>query len=321
MLLHENKELFKQILKEVSDNLGLDEFQIEKDYYVSLLLKSISTNPDLSNVVFKGGTSLSKCYGVIKRFSEDIDISVKFESRRLGDGQRRKIKYAILNEVEKLGMVVVNKTDIQSDRDFIQYHVNYDEFKLGDISNKGLLPTILIESMYIYQPYPCKKLNVNSYIANYLQEYGHDELVVSYNLEPFTMNVQTIERTFIDKLFAICDYHLSGKYQRYSRHVYDIHMIWKSGILDIELTKDILPNIVEDRMKSKVNASCQLGQRPTSILREIIDAEVYRADYNRLTAIMIYDHVSYETCIASLEEILGLEIIPEEIKQFSIQVA
>ncbi len=74
MFLHiTDRQLLKDIIVTVSEKTGLDESIVEKDYYVTMILKEITLrNP---NVVFKGGTSLSKAYHIIERFSEDIDIT------------------------------------------------------------------------------------------------------------------------------------------------------------------------------------------------------------------------------------------------------
>lgn len=76
MYLHkDDKELLRDIIVTVSERTGIDESIVEKDYYVTMILKElVQRNP---NVVFKGGTSLSKAYHVIDRFSEDIDITLK----------------------------------------------------------------------------------------------------------------------------------------------------------------------------------------------------------------------------------------------------
>lgn len=69
MYLHENKENFQEMIELVSTDTGRAAAVIEKDYYVTLILRLLSEQ--LSNVVFKGGTSLSKGYHAINRFSED----------------------------------------------------------------------------------------------------------------------------------------------------------------------------------------------------------------------------------------------------------
>ena len=77
MELYKNRELFEQIIIKISEEKGINPSIIEKDYYVTIILRELSKR--LPNLVFKGGTSLSKCYDLIKRFSEDIDITVKEE--------------------------------------------------------------------------------------------------------------------------------------------------------------------------------------------------------------------------------------------------
>lgn len=92
MYLHkDDKELLRDIIVTVSERTGIDESIVEKDYYVTMILKElVQRNP---NVVFKGGTFLSKAYHAIDRFSEDIDIT--FEEH-LGEARRKKIKYQLL---------------------------------------------------------------------------------------------------------------------------------------------------------------------------------------------------------------------------------
>lgn len=74
MLLHNDKNLFEQTILQVSQKSGIETGIIEKDYYVTLLLRELTDA--LPSMIFKGGTSLSKCHKVIKRFSEDIDITL-----------------------------------------------------------------------------------------------------------------------------------------------------------------------------------------------------------------------------------------------------
>ena len=71
MYLHNNKLIFDNILYNASKELKIDYNIIEKDYYVTLFLKELVKI--VPGILFKGGTSLSKCHKVINRFSEDID--------------------------------------------------------------------------------------------------------------------------------------------------------------------------------------------------------------------------------------------------------
>lgn len=86
MYLHkENRELFRDVILLVSERSEVSEDIVEKDYYVTMILKKLSKID--YPVVFKGGTSLSKAFHVIDRFSEDIDITF---TEHLGEARRIK---------------------------------------------------------------------------------------------------------------------------------------------------------------------------------------------------------------------------------------
>lgn len=87
MLLHNEKELFREAVISTAEELGLVVPIVEKDYYVTIILKKLSM--ECPESVFKGGTSLSKCHHVIDRFSEDIDIAF---SNKLSQGMRKHLK-------------------------------------------------------------------------------------------------------------------------------------------------------------------------------------------------------------------------------------
>lgn len=65
-----------EILNQVNNQTGLPTDAIEKDWWVTVILKAIFLSKYAPYLVFKGGTSLSKAYNLIERFSEDIDLSI-----------------------------------------------------------------------------------------------------------------------------------------------------------------------------------------------------------------------------------------------------
>ena len=99
--LHKNSELFLQAINIVSQEKNILPEIIEKDYYVTLILKFLSEK--IPFIVFKGGTSLSKVYNLIDRFSEDIDLSM---NRRPTQSERVKSKELIIEIAENLGLVL-----------------------------------------------------------------------------------------------------------------------------------------------------------------------------------------------------------------------
>lgn len=313
MLLHKNKEVFKELITATASNLGLEYFQVEKDYYVSLFLKELTKHKPSITIVFKGGTSLSKCYSIIDRFSEDTDIAVQFNTDKVTSGEKKQLKNTILETIQALDMDLLNEENIRSRRDHNEYHIGYENSYNGD----EIVPHIIVETIVVYRPYPCVNLFVSNYVTKYLQSSNENQLISKYELEPFEMLVQSVERTFIDKLFAICDYHLEMKYNRYSRHIYDIHMIWQSGKLNKELMQSIVPDVVKDRQLFGIrNLSCQPGAYPNKILKEIVVKNVYQEDYNGVTSKFIYKPVDYRTAVASLNEIINSNIIPSQIQAY-----
>ena len=91
MYLHKDREMFKDVVEQTAEQSGRTPIVVEKDYYVTLILKLLAEQLDLC--VFKGGTSLSKGYHVINRFSEDIDITFK---EHIGESRRKKLKNVVL---------------------------------------------------------------------------------------------------------------------------------------------------------------------------------------------------------------------------------
>ena len=314
MNLHENTEAFKQFVNATATQAGLLNFQVEKDYYVSLLLKKLSLIENNVSIVFKGGTSLSKCYDIIDRFSEDIDLAIHFPDKKPGDGLRKRLKNGILAAINDLGFELINADEIQSDKDFNKYLVRYPKlFPTED----HMVPDIIIETLVVFKPFPCEKKKVSNYITKFLEKES-SQYIEPFELEPFEMEIQTIDRTFVDKLFAICDYHIQEKYDRYSRHIYDIHKIWNSGYLNLPQLNTLIESVAEQRQLIGTSTySCVGGAKPNAILQEIIDKNVYKNDYEKVTLNFLYNEVSYEESIASLKEIVELKLLPELIPTYS----
>lgn len=315
MRLHTDKESFKTIIEATSMHYALQGFQIEKDYYVSLFLSEIAKRA-IDMVVFKGGTSLSKSFEVIDRFSEDIDLAVRFNSKlKVTASERKKMKTLIVDIAKDLDMEIINLEETRSRRDFNAYKIKYNNLFS---SQADMLDYIVVETIVAYRPYPYKLLPVANYVTKYLAYEKEFELIEKFNLKSFLMNVQSVERTFIDKLFAIADYHLNNDYFRHSRHLYDIHMIWEKKILNFEIIKEILPDIIRDRQLNGIqNVSCMPGTKIVEQIHKIISTKVYESDFKDITMKFIYKSVSYQDCILSLKEILKQNILPETIKDYS----
>lgn len=114
MLLHNNKELFREVVISTAEELRLVVPIVEKDYYVTMILKKLSV--ECPDCVFKGGTSLSKCHHIIDRFSEDIDIAF---SNKLTQGMKKHLKNDTIAGISNvLEMPILNWENARSRRDY-----------------------------------------------------------------------------------------------------------------------------------------------------------------------------------------------------------
>lgn len=208
-------------------------------------------------------------------------------------------------------MKLLNEDQIKSGRSFNQYKIGYKNLYKND---NTMLPFIILETMLFYNPYPYTTLKTSNYITNFLFSENETEIINRFNLNPFNMCVQTIERTFVNKLFAICDYYLKDDYNRKSRHIYDVHMMWESKLLDLNIVKKIIPNVIKDRQRHEnINLSCNKGAKPVEILNEIVSKKVFVDDYNAITVKLLYKKVDYSVAIKTIQAIINSKILPEEI--------
>lgn len=82
MNLHKNHQELYDTLLVLGDRLNTSPAVIEKDYYVTMFLEALSKK--VPNLLFKGGTSFSKCHKIINRFSEDIDLTLDADNQTQG---------------------------------------------------------------------------------------------------------------------------------------------------------------------------------------------------------------------------------------------
>lgn len=290
MYLHkDDKELLRDIIVTVSERTGVDESIVEKDYYVTMILKElVQRNP---NVVFKGGTSLSKAYHVIERFSEDIDIT--FEEH-LGEARRKKIKYQLLKPIsEELDLIIENWQLIESDKDYNHYDFIYDSVCSED--KRGLRPYVKLETALMSYSYPTEEKEITNIIFECLAA-EEPEILNEYGLEPFPMKTQAISRTIIDKIFAVCDYYMTGKATRNSRHLYDIFKLKECISIDDEFKK-LFADVRKHRadMDIQITPSAKEEVDLLAVAEELILEDFYADDYAISTMKLISDNTTYET--------------------------
>jgi hypothetical protein len=203
---------------------GLRESIIEKDYFVTEALRTIEQVAG-SKVIFKGGTSLSKGWNLIQRFSEDIDIFLDptaFEpplGKKAIDRELKKLRNAIeghpaLAFVEKESQTIGGFG--RNDR--FEYAQRFAG--VGDIRNR-----VFVEAGTASGKEPTDRIWLQSYVGQFLRETG--VTLGAEDEEPFEMRLLHFRRTFVEKMFAIHarveEFKTTGRpIGGYARHYYDL---------------------------------------------------------------------------------------------------
>lgn len=185
--LHENREEFTNAVNLASEYFHILPIIAEKDYYVTMILRELSERQEF--IVFKGGTSLSKCHKAIKRFSEDIDITI---DSKLTQGQMKKLKESIKAIAGQLGLSIPNIDDTRSRRSYNRYILEYQSV-LSE-PDDAVQTAVLMETSFAEVSFPAVVLPVHSYIGDMMAEEAPEELE-NFCLEPFEMKVQGLDRT------------------------------------------------------------------------------------------------------------------------------
>lgn len=298
MLLHKDREQFKAVLNAVSNELGVPVTIVEKDYYVTMILKQLAIKAP--GCVFKGGTSLSKCYHAINRFSEDIDITF---SDKLSQGERQKLKNQIIAGIsEYLDLTIIDWDNTRSRRDYNCYTFKYSPIE-------GYVPESLIEGVKMEVvlgsiSFPTVEMEVDSYIYQVLKVDNMD-FIREYELEPFIMTLQSIERTFIDKVFALCDYYIKDDVNKHSRHIYDLYKLLPQITFD-DIFKQLVEDVRNERLKMpKMCPAAEAGIDINEYLQVIVDKRIYEKDYDEITSYFQKERVDYDEAIGVIDKIIN----------------
>ena len=296
MNLHKDTEVFQQLLIATTDYLGLRDVGIvEKDYFVTYFLqKMVAKQPDL---IFKGGTSLSKCHKIIKRFSEDIDLNL--ENAKPTEGQRKQLKKNIISIIDEAGFSLENPEMVRSRREFNRYMIDYKSTN----SFGHLKQYIIVETSVFIKAFPIEKKDASNLIYDFLLAKSADNEIKKYALEPFEIKVQKIERTFIDKVFALGDYYLNENTGSHSRHIYDLYRLYPLINFDNEFA-DLVKEVREARKTHRASISAQEDVDLPDLLRKTIKEKTFEADYNQITQLLLYEDVQYSEAITVIQKIL-----------------
>lgn len=233
MNLHEHKALFAEIILRASqpkDNggIGINAGFIEKDYWITRALQNMSKSSAKDVAIFKGGTSLSKIYGIGARFSEDIDVAIVRE-----EGITDSALKTIIRHTEKSmsdGLTPIDRPGLTSKGS--RYRKSYFLYPQVDgIAPIGsmLAGQLLIEINSFANPYPFGRHKVGNFILSYLLQNNLNDIIAEFDLEEFEINVLDKRTTMTEKLVSLLRFSLGDNpvtdLSAKIRHFYDMHYL------------------------------------------------------------------------------------------------
>ena len=289
------------------DKTGVSQVVLEKDWWVTAVLRALFSLPYAKHLSFKGGTSLSKCYNLIERFSEDIDIAVYREflgyggtlsKTQINDKLRRaacsfvreKLQFDLTKELENKGInpdnfsVKVNITPITTtDPEIIEVH--YKTL----FADQYIKPIVKLEISGRSMNEPVKEIILQSMLDEAFPNTPFAE-------KNFEINAVAPERTFLEKICLLHEEFAKPqeliRTERMSRHLYDLEKIMDTPVAEKALEdKELYDSIVAHRrifVGLKDFDYSTLAHKTINIIPPNCIIDLWKNDYEIMQNTMIY---------------------------------
>ena len=308
-----------KIYNEIAVDTGLPDFAIEKDWWVVKTLEIIFQMEIGSHLVFKGGTSLSKAWHLIERFSEDVDLAV---DRNFFGFSGVLTKKQITNLRKESNAYLKNTFSPELAKRFSEIGFHDVAFKLIEAVDSDQDPRIIeiyypnvIDSPGYIQPKVQVELGCRSLrepfsiqaISSFVDESFPDAAFTGLPVEIPTVNP---ERTLLEKIFLLHEEFQRPvekvRVDRMSRHLYDIYKLSTSVYAEKALSdKELYTEIVNHRIRYTRLGGVDYKRHSPKTIQPIPDPEVieyWKQDYTKMQEQMIYgDSPGFDEMIETIK--------------------
>jgi predicted nucleotidyltransferase component of viral defense system len=313
----ERKRLY---IGNIASQTGYSSHAIEKDWWVTMTLKALFETSCKDFLVFKGGTSLSKAWNLIERFSEDIDLAISREffgiTNISSKNQREKLRKSSSKYIQD--ELITELTQRLEAADITDFTVELEATEASDkdprvlyVKYKSLFPDNQYLKNWVKIEISCRSLRepfvpikMRSIIAD---KYPNEAFADDY----FVVNTVSPKRTFLEKAFLLHEALQKGRIhsERMTRHLYDLHQLMdtdfaKDALADTELYKTIVEHRSIMTREKDVDYSTH---RPSQINfvpeNKVID--LWKEDYKNMKVDFIQEEnaVDFETIIERMKEL------------------
>ena len=271
MRLHQNIQLFRDAVRITAQQMNIPPEFVEKDYWVTYALFSLFHNEIGKDTVFKGGTALSKCYHLVERFSEDIDLVVL---RREGESNNRlTTKIKTISDVVNSVLPEINIEGLTQKMGMNRKtaHSYNKEFK----GNYGQVrDVIVVEATWLgyYEPYTTK--SIVSFLGQMMLDNNQSDIAKENGLLPFDLLALEPVRTICEKIMSLVRFSYGENpmddLKKKIRHTYDLHQLLKQDeFLQFFQSTDfdsMLLKVANDDIVSFRNNNSWLNHHPKDAL-------------------------------------------------------
>jgi predicted nucleotidyltransferase component of viral defense system len=222
--LHQHTQDFIELVKLTANHFNIATGFIEKDYWITLILCRLSQSSSRDNAVFKGGTSLTKGYRLINRFSEDIDLAMINENL---SGNALKTKVRAIEKEITAELTEITEPHITSKGSMYRKSLFLYPSIISGITNAP--QRIIVEINAFANPYPFVKAEITSLLTDYLIVTNQKNVIEQYGLLPFSLNILDKRRTLVEKLASLFRFSFAEDTNKAMaskiRHFYDLYYL------------------------------------------------------------------------------------------------
>lgn len=317
MILHQDKIAYIKTIKFTAETMGIEAIYVDKDYWVTYALHTIFNNEIGKETIFKGGTALSKCYTMVERFSEDIDLVVMRREGETDSKLKAKLKAisktleSTLPEIEipeitrKMGM----------NRKTAHTYTKSFEGNYGQIRD-----VIILESTWLgyYEPYTTK--SIVSFVGNMMLNNGQSAMAKENGLLPFDLLVLEPVRTICEKIMSLVRFSYTENpiddLKKKIRHTYDLHQLLQQkefiDFLNSTAFDKMLLKVANDDVLSFRNNNQWLNYHPCEaiVFKELDNAwkemkTIYNGDFKNLVYGALPDEAAIYATLNSIKSRLS----------------
>lgn len=196
-------------------------------------------------------------------------------------------------------MEVPNIDETKSRREFSRYFLTLPVISGSDLASD----TLIIETAVMTPASPAVRLCVNSLIGEYCMANRYADIIEDFGLGKYQLSVNSLERTYVDKVYVLCDYYLKGNIpSRQSRHIYDLYKLGKLIVFNNGLA-DLFKCVREQRCGLHGCLSAEPDVFLSKVVMALDESRVYEPDYKSVTQLLLYEDVSYGVARGALSEV------------------